>query len=230
MKKLSQSKQDKLQEFVDFLRKTNADEAEDPTGPLPSSSAGGSSSNLEVPLSQVSQDEFGLPKVPCSDASSDLDMGTPLPISKQEIRTKKAALAAGAEAATDNEQVCKRPGSKIRRPAASGGKAKGKPQSKASSLKRPAAKEEETAGVNENTESKDSGRKENEVQLFTTFGTDQSYICAKEDNKRKLWVAVSKRQSNNHADLIRKIFLERPKSKAEALKLRQKHLDAENEG
>ena len=84
--------------------------------------------------------------------------------------------------------------------------------------------------MNESTESKDPGRKEDEGQLFTTFGTDQSYICAKEDNKKKLWVAVNKRQSIKHADMIQKIFLERPKSKAEALKLRQQHLDAEDEG
>ena len=77
---------------MDYLKKINAeDETEVPAinEPATSTSTG---SHQEIQLSQVSQDSFGLPKVPCSDASSDLDVGTPLPISKREIRKTKAAF------------------------------------------------------------------------------------------------------------------------------------------
>lgn len=207
MKKLSQNKQDKLQDFVDYLKKINAeDDPEDP--PKEIATPLGTTKHQEFELSQVSQDEFGLPKVPCSDASSDLDVGHPLPISKQEIRK--------AEGAID----LKRPACH-KKPA---GKAKASGQSKAmpSSLKRPAANNQKEPVPT------DPAGQEGELQLFPTFGTDQSYICAKEDNKKKLWVAVSKRQSLNHADMIKKIFHQKPKSKAEALNFRQRLLDAQD--
>lgn len=210
MKKLSQNKQDKLQDFVDYLRKINAeDEVEQPPQPAASKdkiAAPVAKPAQEIELSQVSQDEFGLPKVPLSDASSDLELGKPLPISKQEIRKTKGTFD------------MKRPASH-KRPAAAKAKAKSK-ASKPSSLKRPAGNEKEHA--------KDPAEQEGEVQLFATFGTDQSYICAKDGNKKKLWVAVSKRQSLHHADLVKKIYHKNPKSKAEALNFRQKFLDAQD--
>ena len=213
MKKLSQNKQDKLQDFVDYLRKINAeDEVEQPPQPAASKdeiAAPVAKPAQEIELSQVSQDEFGLPKVPLSDASSDLELGKPLPISKQEIRKTKGTFD------------MKRPASH-KRPAAAKAKASGKSKaSKPSSLKRPAGNEKEHVP-------KDPAEQEGEVQLFATFGTDQSYICAKDGNKKKLWVAVSKRQSLHHADLVKKIYHNNPKSKAEALNFRQKFLDAQD--
>ena len=216
MKKLSQNKQDKLQEFVDYLKKINAeDETEFPAIDEPATSTS-TGSHQEIQLSQVSQDSFGLPKVPCSDASSDLDVGTPLPISKQEIRKTKAAFDLKRPACN------KKPAGKAK------GCGKSKP-SQSSSLKRPAGNNEKKhVPAKESAGNTDPAGQEGEVQLFATFVTDQSYICAKEDNKKKLRVAVSKRQSLNHADLIRKIFHQAPKSKAEALNLRQQFLDAQD--
>ncbi|CAK9084859.1 unnamed protein product [Durusdinium trenchii] len=226
MRRLSQTKQDKLQDFVDFLRKLNEDELANDSAPAGSStsrdvaSGGAPSTELKtdtMPLSQVSQDEYGLPKVPCSDGSSDLDVGKPLPISKQEIRTLKAAQ----EPEIEVDSVCKRPAAScVKRPAAKGGKNVGAPKVKASSFKRPAANED--AQATEGSKDKGSGNQGHEVQLYTTFGTDQSYICVKEDNKKGCGI--------KHAEVIRKIYHQSPKSKAEALELRQQYLDAQDEG
>ena len=176
-----------------FLRKLNEDElAHDAAAAGFSTTkhvaSGGAPSTAPktdtMPLSQVSQDEYGLPKVPCSDGSSDLDLGKPLPISKQEIRTLKAAQ----EPENDTESVLKRPASGLKRPAARGGKniatvKKGNSKSKASSFKRPAASE--AVQATEDSKGKGTGNQGDEAQLYTSFWRrPELHLCKGKQQKK----------------------------------------------
>ena len=157
----------------------------------------------EVPMSQVSQDEWGLPKVPfASQASScsDLDLEKALPISKQTIREEKGM---------------KRPAC-VKRPASAIAK---RPSCNAVDTK----SEHEEPRTNPATARMDCPA----PALLLTCATQQSYICCKEDGKKKLWVSITKSMSENHQDLMRKIFSYNPKSKAQSLDLRAKLLAEE---
>lgn len=62
--------------------------------------------------------------------------------------------------------------------------------------------------------------------LYFTRGTKQSYITALEpgSHKKKLWVAISKKQSLNHQALVQKIYKAKPCSKEKALAMREEAL------
>ena len=59
-------------------------------------------------------------------------------------------------------------------------------------------------------------------KLYLTKGTLQSYICAVEpgEDKKHLWVAITKKQSAAHKSVAEQIFKDMPSSKEEALKMR----------
>lgn len=137
---------------------------------------------LASQVSQVSQDEYGLPKVSVSESGSDLDTA-PLPVSKTQIRAKKQGL-----------QVV-------------------------SPLKRPAAVGKQSA-----VQKKPASRSDEGSEFAITLATSQSYICHKEGKRKPLWVAVSAKQSSQHADIIRRIAQRKPTSKAQALALRAEFL------
>lgn len=230
LKKLSDFKGKKISEFVSYLQdlnKNTQDESQDFAAASSSSSktpskAGGDQLSAkqqlpaaqqpaaapahqaaeEVPMSQVSQDEWGLPKVPfASQAScSDLEVEKPLPISKQTIRQEKGM---------------KRPAG-AKRPASAMAK---RPSCNAVDTR----SEHEEPGTTAATASMDCPA----PALLLTCATQQSYICCKEDGKKKLWVSITKSMSENHQDLMRKIFSYNPKSKAQSLELRAKLLAEE---
>ena len=59
------------------------------------------------------------------------------------------------------------------------------------------------------------------IEYLPVLGNQQSYICVKdEQGNKRLWVAISQKQSPNHADLINHIVAQSPASKEESLQMR----------
>ena len=81
-------------------------------------------------------------------------------------------------------------------------------------------------GKDENSEAPQAEEGTKPINMYTTFGSKQSYITVAKagSSKKKLWVSITEKMSKKHQDLIRKIFQAKPKTKDEAIHLRAKVL------
>ena len=216
MGKLSVNKQNKLQEFVDQLQEASKQNtpcspkasAKSPKGSARSSSAMPvADEEATLPLSQVSQDDYGLPKLSGLASESEADVEVPnLPVSKQEIRNFKSQKGVSPLKRPASQL---QPGSQFaKKPAARAEKLKIKKEAKPT-FKRPASKFQLPAGS----------------PFAAIFCSQQSYICFRDGGSKKLWVAISAKQSANHAALIKKILEMNPASKQQALDFRSQVLE-----
>ena len=235
MEKLSMPKQEKLNKFVDYLRKLNdwrsdasqpaSDVQEAQTKNAISESSKPSSSKVpsckETPVqvkantakkrkltpktssasSGVLVDEYGLPDL--SWASQQTDASAP-PAGDSLLDPGSKPLP-----------ICK---TVIR-------KLKKDPDHKGQPKKRPATSMH-MVGKDENSEAPQAEEGTKPINMYTTFGSKQSYITVAEagSSKKKLWVSITEKMSKKHQDLIRKIFQAKPKTKDEAIHLRAKVL------
>ena len=82
-------------------------------------------------------------------------------------------------------------------------------------MKKPAAAPRSKAPV------KEAAAADNSIEYLSVFAKGQSYICVRdEQGKKKLWVAISQKQSPNHVNLIKEIIAQKPTSKQASLELR----------
>lgn len=207
----------KLTDFVNHLRELGKFEKEKGSPQRSQLPASGSHTTLcDDQAAQVSQDEWGLPKVPSlSQVSSptELDLPENLPISKVEIRLLKKPAA-------ETNSPMKRPSASrmsLKRPASAPAVSEAKrPASSTAPKAAPQASMARPAGI--------------EKQYKATYATRQSYLCIKDaqnGSKPKLWVAISQKQSVHHQAILKRIVESLPQTKEEAVALRVQFLDAE---
>ena len=178
-------------------------------------------------LSQVSQDGFGLPKIPDSARASELD-GPSIPVSKQEVRLAKqgklgvSPMKRPASKMEQTERSKKAATANTKRKTHGGPKDEAEKKSARRLKPRKQKKHDGPKDQKENKGQKKDAQSEpcTDSSFTCAFGAEQSYICHREGKKKPLWVAASVRQSANHAAI-------KPSSKEQARCLRAQFLPAE---
>ena len=178
-------------------------------------------------LSQVSQDGFGLPKIPDSASASELD-GPSIPVSKQEVRLAKqgklgvSPMKRPASKMEQTERSKKAATANTKRKTHGGPKDEAEKKSARRLKPRKQKKHDGPKDQKENKGQKKDAQSEpcTDSSFTCAFGAEQSYICHREGKKKPLWVAASVRQSANHAAI-------KPSSKEQARCLRAQFLPAE---
>ena len=202
----------------------------------------------DVTLSQVSLDSSGFPNLlndpePAQDMAptchydDDEDMFgdddilnqapfAPPPATKLAMRSQKIKEAAEAQAAVDAACEGAEPTAKGKTKAKAKGKANAMLQSNLGAQSK--AKATTKVKVSPNAKAKAKAKAKADAaqtqanHLRATYATAKSHICCKDPatGKKPLWVAITDTQSPEHKKLIRRIMDETPRTKADALSLR----------
>ena len=185
----------------------------------------------EFPLSQVSLDSEGYPKLcgnsfdspPAKDQRTVMydeeddqilnAQFTPIPATKALMRQARIE-GEEKESSKDEDTFSTK---KTAAATASKSAPKPKPAPKAAAKPAPKAAAEKVAA--EVISYKVNGKN---VTIKLGCYTKQSYIQCKEASKWKLWAAISQNKSSRHAELMRQVFVRKPPNKVAAISYRDK--------